>query len=79
MIFYGVSQSLIALSHYRQGERGKRVQELLFDELWRETRRQMRSIEVIPCMEMVIVALMTLTPCYPSKKCWGYMSHPLMQ
>lgn len=29
-----------------QGERGKRVQELLFDELWRETKRQMRSIEV---------------------------------
>lgn len=29
-----------------QGERGKKVQELLFDELWRETKRQMRSIEV---------------------------------
>lgn len=29
-----------------QGERGKKVQEFLFDELWRETKRQMRSIEV---------------------------------
>ncbi len=31
---------------HAQGERGKKVQELLFDELWRETKRQMRSIEV---------------------------------
>lgn len=29
-----------------KGERGKKVQEFLFDELWRETKRQMRSIEV---------------------------------
>lgn len=29
-----------------KGERGKKVQELLFDELWRETKRQMRSIQV---------------------------------
>eukprot|EP00752_Nemacystus_decipiens_P005308 g4815.t1 len=34
----------------REGERGKRVQELLFDELWRETKRQMRSIEVSEMM-----------------------------
>lgn len=29
-----------------KGQRGKKVQELLFDELWRETKRQMRSIQV---------------------------------
>eukprot|EP00903_Cladosiphon_okamuranus_P008796 g8425.t1 len=34
----------------REGERGKRVQEFLFDELWRETKRQMRSIEVSEIM-----------------------------
>ncbi|CBN76003.1 conserved unknown protein [Ectocarpus siliculosus] len=34
----------------REGERGKKVQELLFDELWRETKRQMRSIEVSEMM-----------------------------
>lgn len=34
----------------REGERGKKVQELLFDELWRETKRQMRSIQVSEMM-----------------------------
>ncbi|CAN0131020.1 unnamed protein product, partial [Ectocarpus fasciculatus] len=34
----------------QEGERGKKVQELLFDELWRETKRQMRSIEVSEMM-----------------------------
>lgn len=29
-----------------QGEEGKRVQEMLFDELWRETMRQLRSVKV---------------------------------
>ncbi|CAM9685046.1 unnamed protein product, partial [Choristocarpus tenellus] len=29
-----------------QGEEGKKIQELLFDELWKETIRQMRSMEV---------------------------------
>ncbi|CAM9832338.1 unnamed protein product [Pylaiella littoralis] len=34
----------------KEGERGKKVQEFLFDELWRETKRQMRSIEVSEMM-----------------------------
>ncbi|CAM9363868.1 unnamed protein product [Scytosiphon promiscuus] len=41
---------LISRRLLREGERGKRVQELLFDELWRETKRQMRSIEVSEMM-----------------------------
>lgn len=36
-----------------KGDRGKKVQELLFDELWRETKRQMRSIQVL---EMTVAA-----------------------
>lgn len=42
---------MITVFQLSQGNDGKKIQELLFDELWREAIRQMRSIDVSRCSE----------------------------